>query len=77
MEGSNSTELSAIVDMLTFCFGRKKGHHIHDNYFYKHWHETLPDKVDNAIIEVVENMPSEFIEILNKNNEWIQDVMST
>ena len=76
MEGTNNTELSAVVDMLTCCYGRKKQPHIHDNYFYKHWHTTLPKKVDDAIVQVFENMPSEFIEILNNNNEWIQDLMS-
>jgi len=73
---ANDTERDAVVDMLSFCFGRKTKPHINDNYFYKHWHKTLPRRVDDAIIQVVDNMPSEFLEILNNNNEWIQDLMS-
>ena len=76
MDGSNATELAAVVDMFRYCIGRMKNHHIHDNYFYKHWHKTLPDKVDKAIVEVVDKMPVEFFERLNDNNEWIKDLMS-
>ena len=76
MDGSNATELAAVVDMFRYCIGRMKNHHIHDNYFYKHWHKTMPDKVEKAIVEVVENMPSEFFELLNYNNEWIEELMS-
>lgn len=76
MDGSNATELAAVVDMFRYCIGRMKNHHINDNYFYKHWHRTMPDKVDKAIVEVVENMPSEFFELLNCNNAWIEDLMS-